>query len=94
MREDIGQLWENFLFIERKKLLDSHQIRANCFFWRLHTGAELDYVEEHAEKLTGFEFKFSNKKIQAPKAWIDTYPKASFQLINRDNYLSFILEQF
>lgn len=92
MRDDTGGLWENFLFVERSKLLDNHQIRANRFFWRLQTGAELDYVEEYEGKLAGFEFKFGNKSAKPPQAWHETYPEASFQTINRDNWLPFVLE--
>ena len=92
MRDDTGGLWENFLFMERSKLLENHQIRANRFFWRLQTGAELDYVEEYEGKLAGFEFKFGNKFAKPPQAWHETYPEASFQTINRDNWLPFILE--
>ncbi len=91
MREDIGQLWENFLFVERSRLLDNHQMRANRFFWRLHTGAELDYIEEREDQLAGYEFKFSRKKVKAPVSWKETYPSATFTLVNKENYLPFII---
>ncbi len=92
LRDDRGRLWENYLFIERLKLLDNNQIRANQFFWRLQTGAELDYVEEREGKIMGFEFKFGGGKVKAPTAWQQTYPEATFNLINRENFLPFILE--
>jgi predicted AAA+ superfamily ATPase len=92
-RDDQGPLWENFLFIERNKLIDSHQMRFNSYFWRLHTGAELDYVEEVDGILKGFEFKYSNKKVRKPVSWFETYPDASFQVINRDNYHTFIMDE-
>ncbi|MBX2929360.1 MAG: ATP-binding protein [Saprospiraceae bacterium] len=91
-RNDTGQLWENFLFIERTKLLDNHQVRANRYFWRLQTGAELDYVEEYEGQLNGFEFKFGNKTAPVPRAWQEAYPDANFSTINRDNWLPFVLE--
>ncbi|MFN0213574.1 MAG: ATP-binding protein [Saprospiraceae bacterium] len=91
LRDDVGRLWENFLFVERSKLLDNHEWRANRFFWRLQTGAELDYVEEYEENLIGFEFKFGNKFAKAPQAWKETYPKAVFHTVNRDNWLPFVL---
>lgn len=69
LRDDIGRLWENFLFIERSKWLHNSQTRANQFFWRLQTGAELDYVEEYEGQLAGYEFKFGNKAAKAPAAW-------------------------
>jgi predicted AAA+ superfamily ATPase len=90
-RDDGGVLWENFLFVERSKLLDNHQIRANRFFWRLTTGAELDYVEEYEAQLKGYEFKFNTKTPKAPTSWHETYPKATFTAINRENWLPFIL---
>ncbi len=93
LRDDAGRLWENFLFIERSKLLDNTQIRANRFFWRLQTGAELDYVEEYEGKLSGYEFKFGNKEVQAPAAWKETYPEATFQTVHRENWLPFVLNK-
>ena len=92
-RDDAGRLWENFLFIERTKLLDNTQIRANQFFWRLQTGAELDYVEEYEGHLAGYEFKFGNKEVTAPVAWRDTYPEATFKTIHRDNWMPFVLQR-
>ena len=92
LRDDTGALWENFLFIERMKLFRNNRLRGNHFFWRLHTGAELDMVEETEQGITGYEFKFSNKKARAPASWVQNYPGAGFQLVNVDNYLPFVLE--
>lgn len=92
MRDDKGALWDNFLFIERSKLLDNHQVGANQFFWRMQTGAEVDYVEERQGILAAFEFKFNNKTAKPPKSWLETYPEATFQTVNKDNWLPFILE--
>ena len=92
LRDDTGRLWENYLFLERSKLLDNRQTRANRFFWRLQTGAELDYVEEYEGKLAGYEFKFGNKEAKAPAAWHETYPEATFQTINQENWLPFVLK--
>jgi len=90
-RNDSGQLWENFLIIERMKFLASKQDHASIYFWRTYTGAELDYVEEKGGKLIGFEFKFGPKTKKAPKGWTKAYPESGYQCINRENYLDFIL---
>lgn len=90
-RNDVGQLWENFLLLERMKSRAYTRQRANIYFWRTTTGAELDLVEEANNKLQGFEFKFSQKKVNAPKSFLETYPESSFETINRDNYLDFLL---
>ena len=90
-RPDRGGLWENFLLVERIKSQANRQERANRFFWRTYTGAELDYVEESGGTLRGFEFKWGTKAVKAPATWLDTYSEATFQHINRENYLEFIL---
>ncbi len=89
-RNDGGQLWENFLMVERMKFLSYTGKSTSKYFWRTHTGAELDLVEERDGKLFGFEFKFNSKKPKTPKTWLETYSNATFQFINLDNYLDFI----
>ncbi len=89
-RTDVGQLWENFLIVERQKKVTYSSQNRNIYFWRTYTGAELDYVEEYDGKLSGFEFKWGAKKPKSPKSWIETYKNASFEYINRENFLAFI----
>jgi hypothetical protein len=89
-REDGGKLWENFLIIERMKTQSYRREAANYYFWRTYDGAEVDWVEEKAGKLHGYEFKFSSKSPKMPKAWGDTYSEASYAVVNRDNYLDWI----
>ena len=89
-RQDIGQLWENFLIIERLKTNSYNRHYCSSYFWRLHSGAELDYLEEYGGKLYGYEFKWQKKNIAAPKSWKETYPNSEFQPINRENFLNFI----
>ena len=90
LRNDLGQLWENFLFIERKKYLEYNKISTNQYFWRTYTGTELDYVEERNGILTGYEFKLKKTRKQPPKTWLETY-NADYKFINRENYLEFIV---
>ncbi|PIE81557.1 MAG: hypothetical protein CSA11_04260 [Chloroflexi bacterium] len=89
-RTDTGQLWENFLFIERVKKLEYQQIFANFYFWRTWDRQEIDLVEERDGKLFGYEFKYGQKTPKAPKAWQKAYPDATFAGINRDNFLDFV----
>lgn len=90
-RIDTGSLWENFIVSERRKQLLCQQQNANCYFWRTYSGAEIDYVEEDGNGLTGYELKFSKTKTKAPKLWQEEYT-GNFRLINRSNYLDFLLE--
>jgi len=89
-RNDIGVLWENFLFMERLKKRSYAGIPANPFFWRTWDQKELDLVEERDGKLFGYEFKWSAKGGKHAAAWRATYPEAEFKVITKDNYLQFI----
>lgn len=89
-RNDIGQLWENFLIVERMKYLDYQEKYTSNFFWRTYTGAELDYIEEENSVLGAYEFKWGRKKKNVPASWLESYPNSKFNLINRENYIDFI----
>lgn len=90
-RQDPGALWENFLILERIKMLAYKQILASTYYWRTYTGAELDWVEEREGNLYGFEFKSGSKWCRPPKTWLESYEGSEFECINRSNYLKFIL---
>ena len=91
-RNDVGQLWENFLAVERLKKQEYKSIHANNYFWRTWDGQEVDWVEERDGILHGYEFKWGEgKKIKQPKDWHKTYGKTSFEIINTNNYLNLLL---
>ena len=90
IRADTGQLWENYIFIERMKKRDYQHINSNIYFWRTHDRQEIDLVEERGGKLYGIEIKWSSKKARPPHGWPTAYPNAEFTTINRENYLEFI----
>lgn len=91
MRNDLGVLWENFLFIERIKKRSYHQIYANYYFWRTWDQKEIDLIEEREGKLFGFEFKLDERRAREPKDWKKTYKEAEYTVISQKNYLDFIL---
>ncbi|WP_299063740.1 ATP-binding protein [uncultured Polaribacter sp.] len=91
-RNDVGQIWENYLIVERMKKQEYQRISCNNYFWRTYDQQELDWLEEKAEKLHAFEFKWNaNKKVKIPTAFGKAYTNASFEVINKENYLDFIL---
>ena len=91
LRTDTGQLWENYIFIERMKKRDYQHIYSNIYFWRTHNRQEIDLVEERDGKLHGVEIKWSPSKGRRPPSnWTDTYPNAEYVVVNRENYLPFI----
>ena len=90
-RNDLGQLWENFMIMERLKHRAYQSIYANVYFWRTYDQQEVDLVEERDGKLFGYEFKWSqNKTIRPPKNWVSAYPNSEFMVIHPGNYQDFI----
>ncbi|MBI4244519.1 MAG: ATP-binding protein [Planctomycetes bacterium] len=91
LRNDAGQLWENFIFMERLKKRSYTSIPANIYFWRTWDQQEVDIVEEREGNLFGYECKWNPRKAPAPpKDWIRQYPNATFKVITQTEYLSFI----
>ena len=90
-RDDIGQLWENFLFMERLKKREYNHIYANAYFWRTWEKQEIDLIEEEGSKLHAYEFKWSKDKVKVPSKWSEAYKDSTFEVITKDNYLDFVL---
>lgn len=85
-RNDIGQLWENYLISERLKYQQYKRLSSNNYFWRTYNQQEIDWVEERESRLFGYEFKWKNQKIKIPSLWQKTYKEASFEVITSDNF--------
>ncbi|MBI5375076.1 MAG: ATP-binding protein [Candidatus Schekmanbacteria bacterium] len=90
LRNDTGELWENYLVIERLKRQEYLCAAANNYFWRTYTKQEMDFVEEREGRLYGYEMKWGKAKPRPPKEWLKAYPEASYMVVNRENYLDFI----
>ena len=91
IRTDRGQLWENFLILERMKLNSYREEHKNLYFWRTYTGAEIDFIEEYNGKLHAYEFKWGTKTPKPPKTWLETYKNTTFDYVNRENFFDFVL---
>lgn len=91
-RNDIGQLWENFIFIERLKHRTYQSMYANIYFWRTYNQQEIDLVEDRDGKLHGYEMKWSAPKtLHAPQQWAEAYKNSSYEIISPETYQKFIL---
>ena len=92
LRNDIGQLWENFLVTERRKANQIAGRSVNTYFWRTYDRKEIDYLEEWGGRLYGYEFKWRNGRIrQATRdEFLKAYPQAELALVNQDNFEPFL----
>ena len=89
-RSDKGGLWENFLIAERIKKLAYDSSLAKSYFWRTKQQQEIDYVEEVSGRITGYEFKWSEKaKAKLPKSFMESY-NATIEVIHRNNFREFV----
>ena len=91
-RNDVWELWENFLIIERMKKNAYLSHYSNNYFWRTYNQVEIDYIEEYDSALHAYEFKWWHKKILAPKSFTETYKNSQFMWVNRENFLEFVSE--
>jgi len=90
IRNDSGQLWENYCISERQKFLSFNRITANRFFWRTYTQKEIDYIEERGGTLYAYEMKYSGKSSIVPATFMQNYPGSIFKEINKDNFMDFL----
>lgn len=85
-RNDIGQLWENYMVSERIKYQENKRVSSNNYFWRTYEQQEIDWVEERDGLLFGYEFKWKEQNAKVPSQWASAYPDASFEVINNTNF--------
>lgn len=91
IRNDTGELWENYLLAERLKFQHYNGIHSNNYFWRTYQQQEIDLIEEREGKLFAYEIKWrSGKVVRIPSAWVKAYPESSFEVIHPENYLEWI----
>lgn len=91
LRNDIGQLWEQYLLSERIKYNSYGNYFPQYFFWRTYDGQEIDSLElNNKQKIQALECKWHDGKIKIPAAFEKAYPKASFEVLTQDNYLDWI----
>ncbi len=89
-RDDVGMLWENFIFAERLKRNTHLRRFANYYFWRTYNGQEVDLVEEEGGRLNGYELTWNPKRKRLPRLWLETYKNATFEIIHSQNFLDFV----
>ena len=93
IRNDVGQLWENFFISERIKRNHYKEHYCNTYFWRTKTQQEIDYIEECDGSMTAFEMKWNpNKgKTSFPDSFLDAYTIKETVVVTPDNYLDWLL---
>lgn len=92
-RDDVGKLWENYFLSERMKYQSYRCLVVDNYFWRHKSQQEIDWVEEQENALTAYELEWHAKaRVKAPPRWAFAYPEAQFAVVDKSNYLDYILD--
>lgn len=92
LRNDTGALWENFVCIEFLKRDGIAGIQSTYYFWRTHTGSEIDMIREANGRIDAYECKWNPRaRARIPATFATTYPDTAFTVITPDNYLDILL---
>jgi predicted AAA+ superfamily ATPase len=91
LRNDTGQLWENWFISERMKYLNNTQKNVSRFFWRTLAQQEVDYIEDINGKIIAYECKWNPKtKGGLSRAFSNAYPAAVTHLVHPENAETFL----
>lgn len=91
LRNDVGELWGNYLMMERLKFQSYTNLHSLNYFWRTYQQQEIDWVEDRNGKLYAYECKWKDSgKVKIPSAWKDAYQDSEFSVISPSNYLNWI----
>ena len=90
LRNDTGQLWENFCVMERIKKNHYARRLVNTYFWRTYEQKEIDYIEDIDGKLYAFEFTWDDGKKKVPQTFLEAYPGSEYKKVTKRNLLEFL----
>lgn len=90
LRQDTGNLWENFFISERLKFLANSLKLKNVYFWRTQQKQEIDYIEEEHGSFEAFEIKWNKAKSSIPKIFSDTYSTSGMHTITKTNFKEYL----
>lgn len=92
IRNDTGALWENFIISEFWKKEQNTMQFSSFYFWRTIDQQEIDLIIEKDNQLHAYEIKWNpSVKAKLSKTFSKNYLNHTFDVINRDNYLNYLL---
>lgn len=94
LRNDLNELWLNWLIAERVKWNNINQKEVNYWFWRTHTRQTIEFLEEANGQFSAYKSSWEKKKnIKFPKLFSDYYPEISTYTLNRSTYWGFLTKK-
>ena len=93
LRNDMDQLWKNYLISERIKWANMKGMNKSFYFWRTSTSQQMDFIEIGD---TTFAYKADwqkRGKVKIPNSFIAHYPNVKTSILNRSTYWNFLTKK-
>jgi predicted AAA+ superfamily ATPase len=91
LRNDMDQLWRNYLISERVKWIKMNQLTAETYFWKTHTKQRMDFVEVSENGMRAYKTDWGKaQESQVAQVFAENYPQAKSGVLNRSTYWSFL----
>jgi uncharacterized protein len=92
LRQDKGNIWENYVVAELYKNEKNKQQQFTMYFWRTVDQQEIDIIIEKEQTLHAYEIKYSpTAKARLSKTFSNNYPNHTFNKIDTGNYGEWIM---
>ena len=94
LRNDVDQLWKNWLISERIKWNKLNGKAVDYRFWRTHTRQMMDFIELTPERKSAYKTAWEKKKkLKFPASFVEAYPTISTHVLNRTTYWGFLTKR-
>jgi len=93
LRNDMPELWKNFLISERVKALRVGNQELSIQFWKTHTNQSMDLIEKRDEVMFAYKMDwFKKKTVKIPNYFLKCYPESKTRVLNRNTFLPFLMK--
>lgn len=94
LRNDLDQLWCNWLISERIKWNKLNGKAPEYRFWRTHTRQTIDFLELTDKGIAGYKASWEkSKKMKFPASFSESYPEIGLHALNRSTYWGFLTKK-
>lgn len=91
LRNDMNELWRNYVISERVKWIRMNGLNKEIYFWKTHTKQQMDFLEMDENSFRAYKTDWEKrKKIKIPNSFSTAYPKAKSTILNRSTYWTFL----
>lgn len=91
LRNDIPQLWKNYLIAERIKWVRMNNGNEDFYFWRTHTRQQIDLIENGRSELRAYKMDWEKrKKVKVPWYFTELYPDIKVSIVQRNSYWNYL----